>query len=65
MKLTPKKIFAGTLSVLAIRPPLGSRIVALVYHTYDAIDQFSCDCMAKGSGLRIYDDPTYLGWGIP
>jgi hypothetical protein len=30
---------------------------------YDAIGQFSHDNLPKG-GLVIYDDPTYLGWGI-
>jgi MTH538 TIR-like domain (DUF1863) len=31
---------------------------------YDAIDQFSHGNLPKGGGLGIYDDPTYLGWGI-
>jgi len=31
---------------------------------YDAIGQFSHDNLPNG-GLVIYDDPTYLGWGIP
>ena len=32
---------------------------------YNAIDQFSHDNLPRGGGLGIYDDPTYLGWGIP
>jgi len=32
---------------------------------YDAIDQFSHEKLPNGAGLGIYDDPTYLGWGIP
>jgi hypothetical protein len=32
---------------------------------YDAIDQFSHDSLPNGGGLGIYDDPAYLGWGIP
>jgi len=32
---------------------------------YDAIGQFSHDNLPNGGGLGIYDDPAYLGWGIP
>ncbi|HXM66906.1 MAG TPA: TIR domain-containing protein [Candidatus Acidoferrum sp.] len=32
---------------------------------YCAMDQFSHDNLPKGGGLGIYDDPAYLGWGIP
>ncbi len=32
---------------------------------YDAIGQFSHDNLPKGGGLGIYDDASYLNWGIP
>jgi hypothetical protein len=32
---------------------------------YDAVDQFSHDKLPNGGGLGFYDDPAYLGWGIP
>jgi len=32
---------------------------------YAAIDQFSHDNLPNGGGLGIYDDPSYLLWGIP
>jgi MTH538 TIR-like domain (DUF1863) len=32
---------------------------------YAAIDQFSHENPPKGGGMGIYDDPSYLKWGIP